>query len=1177
MNQVYRIVWSSSLGMFQVVSELARAHGGKSTSTDRRRSGATSPLKAIATAAVLAAGSQGALAQLMVNGASATPSGYGYTWTDPNLQVTGLVGTSTAIGIQNSGSIGTLTNTGYLSGWDTALKNSSSGTITLIDNQSGISGALRGISNEGTIGTLYNESSGEIDGSSGYAVANSGVLGTLTNSGIIGKYAHFGVFNSGTLDTLTNNGTIHASNPTSLDAAIVNVGTLGTLYNGSASEISAGGGSVGGQAFGIDNGSTGNGLIGSLTNDGLIQATVMGTTGSIGVDSSTVYGINNESLGSIVSLTNQVIVSGVITGYGTSTGVVGANVAGIRNAGAIGTLTNVGLISAGLVGQSTILALSGSHAYGIDNAGSISTLNNTGTINAFATGTSLQAVVAAGLHNSGSIGALSNGGTIVGGNYGLFNDLGGTIGSIGNSVNGLIGGNTSGLRNSGAIGTLTNDGTIGRLGTLQLGVGTGLYNEGNIDVLANNGTISDASATAGLYNSGLVRSLTNSTGALISGATAIDNAASIRALSNSGTITGSLFAIYNENHGTISTISNAGVIAGNILNTSSQGLTIGGASSGFGTLTGFGNAIGTIISTASDLTFSGGNLVLNDDILMGTTNTVNNAAGVLQVNQPVTISGNYYQSADATLQIGVASGAVTQGTITDTGYGRLVVSGSSTIDAGSNVSLKSQGYAFAAGQRYVVVDTAGTAHYNQDTLNYSINGNSTLKVTGAVVANGSNSDLVLSVADAGSGSGSGSGDGSGSGTGDGSGSGSSGQDGGGSGSSGGSGGSSGSGSTPSSNADRATSPNAVAALRGLFGYTGIANAQLLNLYNASLGALSSGSSGDANHIGQQLAPIQVARAVAAPTFDALNVVSAHVNALRVAQADGATGLATGDSFSQVNLWGQAFGGHASQDARDDVDGYSANYGGLLIGADKALNDKWRIGGVFQYAHTAINNSDNTSGDSTGVNGYGLIGYASFTGSPWYVNMSGAAVLQRYDTERRVTMPGFEGVANGGFNGQQYVASVEGGWPLAVGSATLTPLASLTYSYLNQNSYTETGGNGAALHVDSSSASSVRSALGAKIEKAYDTSYGQIVPELRAAWVHEYNRTRQSTGASFAGDPTGATGFTTVGMTPVSNLADISLGLTLLRANNLSVTARYELQAGSGFISNTGILRLQQRF
>jgi len=51
----------------------------------------------------------------------------------------------------------------------------------------------------------------------------------------------------------------------------------------------------------------------------------------------------------------------------------------------------------------------------------------------------------------------------------------------------------------------------------------------------------------------------------------------------------------------------------------------------------------------------------------------------------------------------------------------------------------------------------------------------------------------------------------------------------------------------------------------------------------------------------------------------------------------------------------------------------------------------------------------------------------------------------------------------------------------------------------------------------------------------------------------------------------------VGASPISDVADVSLGVTLLRANNLSLTMRYELQAAGGFVSQTGSLRLRQVF
>ena len=101
------------------------------------------------------------------------------------------------------------------------------------------------------------------------------------------------------------------------------------------------------------------------------------------------------------------------------------------------------------------------------------------------------------------------------------------------------------------------------------------------------------------------------------------------------------------------------------------------------------------------MVFGSGNLLLNDAINVGS-NTVNNVGATLQVNAPMTITGNYSQGAGATLLSGVTSAS---------NYGELMVTGNTTIASGSSVGLRSQSYAFTDGQRYLVVDTAGTASY----------------------------------------------------------------------------------------------------------------------------------------------------------------------------------------------------------------------------------------------------------------------------------------------------------------------------------------------------------------------------------------------------------------------------------------------------------------------------------
>ncbi|WP_374624255.1 autotransporter domain-containing protein [Pandoraea sp.] len=831
--------------------------------------------------------------------------------------------------------------------------------------------------------------------------------------------------------------------------------------------------------------------------------------------SSTNWGYDGTTL-SITGATFALIANtfGTISNAGTLAGIYALS---IQSLGNVALLENNGLIfssrGAGIYNSGTLTSAfnSGSIAAtitnGVQNMSYLGALTNTGNISGVSGVASLKSIALIP-----RLGTLTNSGTITGSQVGVMN-RGASLTTIDNQAHGLIDGTS-------APGTgIDNRGTV-------LG---GTTYHGIIGTINNAGTISGGNY--GIYNEDAIGTIDNLAGGLIASAgTAIANASAAA---------------------TIGQINNAGTIAGDIAHSGTQALSIAGASgAALGTLTGFGSALpGTLSSSLADVHFNGGNLLLNDNLNLAGTRTAFNDASVLQVNNVIQVSGDYAQAAGAALQIGVAGNAVTTGDMTtDSGYGRLVVSGNTTLAAGSSIALQSLGYSFAAGQRYVVIDTAGTATYNEGSLVYRVNGSSTLGATGATVANGSRQDLVVTVvSDTNAGSGNGG------------------------------------GSTattppfdPRTNALIASAPNAQSSLRGLLGYTGVSDAQLLNLYNAAIGSLSGGSTDSANRVGKQLAPAQNTRAAGAATFDSLGVVSAHVNSLRVAQAGG-TGVATGDSVVNWGVWGQAFGGHASQSARDDVDGYSANYGGLVVGADRAFGDRWRAGGAFQFSRTAIDNDGSTSGNSTGVNGYGLIGYAAYTGEPWYVNLSGSVVMQRYDTQRSVSMPGFNGVANGNFNGQQYVVGAEFGWPLALGRAVVTPLASVTYGYLRQNGYTETGGNGSALTVGSVGASSVRSALGAKFAVPFETSTGVWVPEVSVQWMHEYNRTRQTTGASFAADPTGQTGFTTVGATPVSNLADVGVGVTLMRASNLSASVRYDLQAGSGFVSHTGIVRVQQRF
>lgn len=857
------------------------------------------------------------------------------------------------------------------------------------------------------------------------------------------------------------------------------------------------------------------------------------------------------------TLTNQGSISGVTNGISITTGntavllenqagaLIGASINAIANDGTIGTVINSGIINggnSGIYSSGAITAVSntstgtiiGANTAIMNDGGSISTLTNSGVISADNHG----------IYNFGSIDSLSNTSTgrIISGYYGVRNV--GTIGTIDNSGT-ISGGYQGGVYNTGTIGTFLNSGLIAATAN-----NSAIFNNGVISVLTNNGTGTISGFGVGVYNLGTVGTLSNNGSIVNTGSSAIGlyNIGTIGTLVNSGLISGDYAALYLDTGSSLASFTNTGTLAGNIENHSSQTLNInGGSGTIFGTLTGYGGGIsagdiGSIISE-TDVSFSG-NQLLNDNIVInGGSGTVTNA-GVLQLNNPITINGNYVQDASATLLIGVTSTATVTGSLTDTGYGRLVVNGDAVIASGSAITLKTLGYSFAQGQRYVVIAASGSGtDYNASTLVYSATGYSVSASVQTDSSNSSYSDLVLTLGSATSSSSS-------------------------------------SSSSSASPINNATTSNAVSALSGLFQYGGT-DAALLAVFNP---AAALDTTASANKAGAQLSPAAVTSAATKAVDEATqaisNVLTSHIDGLRLAQ-HGSSGVATGESHDDIALWGQVFGGRAGQALRDNVSGYHANYRGLLIGADSALTDKVRAGALISAAKTNVASDDDNTGSSASINSYGLTAYASYTGDPWYINVLAGVTRQQYSTLRSISYTGFSGIASGNYRGSQYLTSAQAGYPLKLAAwlpgATLTPLVGVSYSTLRQNGYTETGGSGAALSVDASHSNSLKSELGARLESSYQVSAGKLLPSLQLGWRHEYKDSVTQTSASFVADSTGSTAFVTQSATPVANTAVLNLGVTLMRSKNLSLTGKYTLETGGGYLAQTGSVQVRWQY
>lgn len=415
--------------------------------------------------------------------------------------------------------------------------------------------------------------------------------------------------------------------------------------------------------------------------------------------------IFGDAIGVHASLTNP---GGTLENFGTIMG----SLAGLQNDGILAEVENNGLLMsngtgitvAGILNTSaasitSVVNTAGGYIAGdragLFNAGNITLINNYGMITS---SSPFQGTVAGIWNEGGTIGSLNNYGTLqTAVTNSAFNGFGLVV-----SANGLIN-------------TLDNSGTIaGMVGLLAQ------YN-GRVGTLTNSGTISGdmvgidlyGGTIGGIVNTGLIVGAPNTAGGWLDTGIRVSSTGALGQLNNSGTITGRSAAIQVDGNSTIGTITNSGLIAGDVTSASTRDLVIaGGSANAVGTLTGASGGVGVadkglIKMTGANLVFSGGNLLLNDDI-NATGRSVINIGATLQINNPITVTGNYAQT----------GGGLAFNVVNTASYGYLDVNGTAAI---SNAAISLGGTGLANGQSYTVVRPTGAATYTNNTAFVSVN------------------------------------------------------------------------------------------------------------------------------------------------------------------------------------------------------------------------------------------------------------------------------------------------------------------------------------------------------------------------------------------------------------------------------------------------------------------------
>ena len=292
-----------------------------------------------------------------------------------------------------------------------------------------------------------------------------------------------------------------------------------------------------------------------------------------------------------------------------------------------------------------------------------------------------------------------------------------------------------------------------------------------------------------------------------------------------------------------------------------------------------------------------------------------------------------------------------------------------------------------------------------------------------------------------------------------------------------------------------------------------------------------------------------------------------------------TGISSGDEMqgSGDGVWAKGFGYSGHQSDRGAFPGYNIQTYGMMVAYDKPVGINTRAGLGFGYSWSTIDGK--TYDANTDFGTYEATAYIGHESGPWFVHGSTSFGWNEYSSKRHIVFPGVDRTAEADFSGQDYTAFANTGYHFYAKKFVITPIASLQYSHLRVDGYTEDGAGDVNLKVGSQDYDFVESGLGMKVEREFSYRGRSYIPEIHFKWLHELNNPKLEQDAAFT--PAGSATFTTTGPRTNPNMYSAGFGITLFaricRPISWSLEVVYDHDWNNNYYADKGTLRLSSRF
>ncbi|MCX6897787.1 MAG: autotransporter domain-containing protein [Verrucomicrobia bacterium] len=266
-----------------------------------------------------------------------------------------------------------------------------------------------------------------------------------------------------------------------------------------------------------------------------------------------------------------------------------------------------------------------------------------------------------------------------------------------------------------------------------------------------------------------------------------------------------------------------------------------------------------------------------------------------------------------------------------------------------------------------------------------------------------------------------------------------------------------------------------------------------------------------------------------------------------------SGIMRRSSDNPWGVWAEGAGQFVGVDANQNASGYHVTSAGLTVGLDRQVldptiypHDQLVVGAALGYANSSSYLANN---GRVGVNGAQGNVYGLWFKDGWHAEALGGGGANVYDTKRQVL--GID--ANGNTQGSDLQGMLGGGYDCRVGQWTFGPRASVQYTTVDIDGFTESGSL-APLTIGSQSFDSLLTQMGMHVSHPFAVEKTLWIPDLSLGWQHESMDSVTSVNAQFANGSGNI--FSSQGVPLGRDSAVVGLGLTVQWSKNLATYVTY---------------------